>query len=46
MLFKRNSRPYLGQGSSYFRTCILLAMGPAILAGRVTLADSLPLKSP
>jgi len=42
MIFRRNLRPYLGQGCSYFRTCVLLAMGPAILAGRVALADPLP----
>jgi hypothetical protein len=42
MVFRRNLRPYLGQGSSYLRTCVLLAMGPAILAGRVALADPLP----
>jgi hypothetical protein len=42
VLFGRNLRPYLGQGKSYFRTCVLLAMGPAILTGRVALADSLP----
>jgi len=42
MIFRRNLRSYLGQGSSYLRTCLLLAMGPAILAGRVTLADPLP----
>jgi phosphoserine phosphatase len=42
MLFRRNLRPCLGQGSSYFRTCALLAMGPAILAGRTALADPLP----
>ena len=42
MVFTRNLRPYSGQGSSYFRTCVLLAMGPAILAGRAALADSLP----
>ena len=42
MVFGRSLRPYLGQGSSYFRTCVLLAMGPAILAGRVVLADPLP----
>jgi phosphoserine phosphatase len=41
-LFRRNFRPYLGQSSSYFRTCVLLAMGPAILAGRAVLADPLP----
>jgi hypothetical protein len=41
-LFRRNLRPYLGQGCSYLRTCVLLAMGPAILAGRVALADPLP----
>ena len=42
MVFGRSLRPYSGQGSSYFRTCVLLAMGPAILAGRVVLADPLP----
>jgi len=42
MIFRRNLRSYLGQGSSYLRTCLLLAMGPAILAGRVALADPLP----
>jgi hypothetical protein len=42
MIFGRNLRSYLGQGSSYLRTCLLLAMGPAILAGRVALADPLP----
>jgi phosphoserine phosphatase len=41
-LFRRNLRPYLGQSSGYLRTCVLLAMGPAILAGRATLADPLP----
>jgi phosphoserine phosphatase len=42
MVFRRNLWLYLGQGSSYLRTCVLLAMGPAILAGRVALADPLP----
>ena len=42
MVFRKDLRPYLAQGSSYFRTCVLLAMGPAILAGRATLADPLP----
>jgi len=42
MLFRRNLRPYKGQGSSYFRTCVLLTIGPAILAGRAALADPLP----
>lgn len=42
MLFRKNLRPYLGQGSSYFRTCVLLAMGPAILAAPAALADPLP----
>jgi hypothetical protein len=42
MIFRRNVRLCLGQGSSYLRTCVLLAMGPAILAGRVALADPLP----
>src|SRR4030042_766163 len=42
MVFRKHLRPYLGQGGSYFRTCVLLAMGPAILAGRVALADPLP----
>ena len=42
MVFGRSLRPFLGQGSSYLRTCVLLAMGPAILAGRVVLADPLP----
>jgi hypothetical protein len=42
MILRRNLRPYLGQGCSYFRTCVLLVMGPAILAGRVALADPLP----
>jgi hypothetical protein len=42
MLFRRNLRLYLGQGRSYFLTCVLLAMGPAILAGRAGLAEPLP----
>jgi len=42
VLFRNNMRPYFGLGSSYFRTCVLLAMGPSMLGGSAVLADPLP----